>query len=87
VTAEIDLAAGGEPAEPEPVRPPDQKSGLGEVHLGGHEPHPFRVPCGREQTDGGGIAAEGPIGERVHLDEWLFRHGVLEEGWVRRGRK
>ena len=73
MAAQLDLDGRREPAQPEPIALGHQKRRLRQVHLGGDVLHPGRVGRRVEQADGGRVAAEGPIGEGVDLQE--LRHG------------
>ena len=73
MAAQLDLDRRREPAQPEPIALGHEKRGLSQVHLGGHMLHPRRVGRCVEQAHGRGVAAEGPVGERINLQE--LRHG------------
>src|SRR5437899_2959837 len=67
VTAEIDFDGRREPAEVVAVTLRNEKGGLGEVHLACDVEHPGGIGGLRQDADGGGVAAEGAICERVYL--------------------
>ncbi len=75
VAAEINFAAGREPAEIVTVAGFYQEGGFGVVHLDGDGLHPL-VRCGSgEHADAGGVAAVGLGGEGVDDSDGLG-HGL-----------
>src|SRR5262245_47443513 len=67
MAAQIDFDRRSEPAEIVSIALLHEKRGLGEVHLARDVKHPANVGGFGENTDAGGVAGEGAIGERVDL--------------------
>jgi len=67
VTAEIDFDGGREPAQIVAVALRNEKGGLGEIHLSCDIEHPGRIGGFWKDADGGRVAGEGAIRERVYL--------------------
>ncbi len=72
MSAEGDFAGRGEPAQPYVgvvLRGGCQERGLRQVQLPGDRLHDVAVESGRIGDDPGGVAGEGPLGERVVLED------------------
>src|SRR3954468_7218645 len=67
MTAQIDLDARREPAQPVTIAVGDEERGFGEVVLGRDRLHGFGRQPGIERTHRRGIAGKRPIGKRVDL--------------------
>jgi hypothetical protein len=64
-----DLDHRREPPDLPPASARIDEGGLGQVHLARHELHRARVERLLRQEHGRRAAVEGPVGERVHLEE------------------
>src|SRR5690606_35853757 len=85
MAAEVDLGGGGEPAQVvgAVVAPPEER-GLGEVQLAGDVAHPALVARRGQRAPRRWVAGEGPVRERVDLDDPLC-HARLPSSKIRRG--
>jgi hypothetical protein len=69
MAAELDFDRWREPAQTVVLSLGMEKSGLGQIHLPGHELHPAGLGRRREQTHGRRVAGKRLLGKSVNMDD------------------